>query len=211
MSVWFSSDQHFQHDNIIKFGRGEGRFNSINHHDMVLQKNWFNSVADDDEIYILGDSAMGDSTKSLSYFQYLPGIKFFIPGNHDHIFSGNSANHVQRWWKTYEDAGLIILPEVHHMMIDTTEGSQEVILSHFPYAVTQHENIRDKFKKYRPTFTGLPLIHGHTHSSEALNRDNVHEYHVGVDAHNFTPVPLNTIVEWLNVTDFVTKNKNGKQ
>jgi calcineurin-like phosphoesterase family protein len=205
--IHFTSDHHFQHENIIKFGRGHGQFKTINHHDKILCDNWYRTVAPSDKIILLGDIALGDAEKSLDYFRWLPGIKLLVPGNHDKIFSGNSKTHVERWWKKYEEVGFEILPETYHMDIPTKNGNVEVVLSHFPYGRTQHESIKDKHKKYRPEFEGKPLIHGHTHSENKTNAENPYEYHVGVDAHDFMPVPMSTIVDWLENTPELTSSK----
>jgi calcineurin-like phosphoesterase family protein len=196
MTIFFTSDQHFQHANILKFGRGNGMFNNIDQHDAYIQQKWWETVTDEDDVYVLGDSAMGNIEVSLPKFAYLPGNKLFVPGNHDHIFSGMSPNHRERYLPMYEDVGFTILPETVTMTIPTSTGDTEVILSHFPYKATQHEKA-EKFAKNRPTFENKPLIHGHTHSEERFNSENKYEFHVGVDANHFTPVNISEVVAWL--------------
>jgi calcineurin-like phosphoesterase family protein len=55
---------------------------------------------------------------------------------------------------------------------------------------------------------GKYLIHGHLHSAEKFNG---REIHVGVDAWDFTPVPLETIADYIKereaLKDSVTKFK----
>jgi calcineurin-like phosphoesterase family protein len=47
----------------------------------------------------------------------------------------------------------------------------------------------------RPVDMGLPLVHGHTHDTDHGPRERT--FHVGIDAHDFTPVPMSTISAWL--------------
>ena len=201
MVIYFTADTHFQHANIIKFGRGAGLFNSINHHDKILRDRWTSIITDEDTVYVLGDIALGDLTESLLNFSYLPGKKLLVPGNHDRLFSGtNSKTHIAKWKDAYEEVGFEILPENTSIFIDTAYGKQEVLLSHFPYQQTAYENAaKDKFLKNRPVNTGLPLIHGHTHSLERFNPENPLEFHVGVDANDFTPVHIQEVVTWLEL------------
>jgi calcineurin-like phosphoesterase family protein len=207
MTIYFTADTHFQHANIIKFGRGNGQFKNINHHDQVLCKNWYETVQENDTIYVLGDIALGDITKSLDNFRWLPGRKFLVPGNHDKIFSSNSRSHIEKWWKTYEDVGFEILPEIYEITLPTSINQETpVLLSHFPFKANEYE-VKDKHIKHRPTFRGLPLIHGHTHSENVLNTINSYEYHVGVDANNFTPVSETFIIKWLETLSTFTSSK----
>ena len=199
MTILFTSDNHFHHENILKFGRGDGQFQSIAHHDQILCNNWWVTVPENATVYVLGDVALGDTYKSLQLFKNLPGHKILIPGNHDKIFSGNSKTHIEKWWKVYEEVGFEIYPEISEINISTeTKGEVPVLLSHFPYETTEFENSKkDKFKNQRPIFEKKPLIHGHTHSKNIFNPNNIYEFHVGVDAHNFAPVPEKEISDWL--------------
>jgi calcineurin-like phosphoesterase family protein len=206
MAIFFTSDQHFQHANILKFGRGNGRFSSINEHDAYIQQKWWETVTPDDTVYVLGDAAMGNIEVSIQKFASLPGDKLFIPGNHDHIFSGMSKNHVARHLPLYEAVGFTILPETLTLDIPTSTGHTEVLLSHFPYAATQYEKA-EKFAKNRPVFNHQPLIHGHTHSTARFNPDNPYEFHVGVDANDFTPVNITEISAWLDNLPSLDKKK----
>lgn len=198
MTVFFTADTHFGHSNIVeRFSRGNGLFNSIQHHDALIQQKWFETVTDDDDVYVLGDIALGTLEESLKKFEILPGRKFLVPGNHDRVISLEGAEKVKKNKPLYESVGFTVLEEVVHFNVPTLYGEQEVLLSHFPYAVTEFENIADRWKKVRPVNTGLPLIHGHTHSTNRVNLSEPLEFHVGVDANNFTPVALTEIQGWL--------------
>ena len=54
--VFFTSDTHFGHNNIIKYS---GRpFKDANHMDEMLIKNWNATVSENDEVYHLGDVSL---------------------------------------------------------------------------------------------------------------------------------------------------------
>lgn len=191
----FTSDHHAGHTNILHLGDGRD-FKSISHmHAEIINRH--NSVVGfDDDVYFLGDIAMGTLEDSLKIFSGMMGNKFLIPGNHEKIFSGtNSKTRIQTYTPVYEDAGFTVLPENTSVVID----GQEVLLSHFPYSEKLFNKTQtDKFAKNRPVDTGLPLIHGHTHQRHQHQDDRKRMFHVGMDSTNFTPVSEVEIVDWLN-------------
>jgi len=78
--VWFISDTHFGHKNILSFGRYE-TFYSIRHMNTILVKNWNRVVRPRDRIYFTGD--FGRLT--YRYRRRLHGNKKHVKGNHDRI------------------------------------------------------------------------------------------------------------------------------
>lgn len=196
MSIFFTSDQHFGHERILELGSGRP-FENIGHHNISIVQNWFSVVEPEDTVFVLGDIAMGNFEESVKLFASLPGHKFFVPGNHDKIFSStNSASRIERFTPMYEEVGFTILPENTSITLDTSWGAQEVLLSHFPYTVDSHSP-EDRYAANRFVDEGLPIIHGHTHSRERFNLNNPREFHVGVDANSFTPVKDVEVVAWL--------------
>lgn len=199
--IFFTSDQHFGHENILR-NLGSGRpFNSLNHMHSCIRANWFSSVSAEDTVYVLGDAAMGLFEETVQLFSDLPGSKFFVPGNHDRIGRTQSKARNERFRPLYEAAGFEVLEDVSWLNVDTSYGVQRVVLSHYPYAESSHsdgsEVVRDKFRKFRPVDEGFPLIHGHTHSRDRLNPEQPLQFHVGVDANSFAPVPLTEVQLWL--------------
>ena len=78
MRVWFSSDLHLGHDNVIKLSKRP--FNSIEEMDETLIHNWNELVKPEDVAYILGDFAWRDVGK---YASRLHGNINLVLGNHD--------------------------------------------------------------------------------------------------------------------------------
>jgi len=83
-NIWFSSDHHFGHENILKY---ENRpFENIYTHDEVLIKNWNNYVKKDDIVFYNGDIFLGKDRNYLRKILYsLHGKIHYIFGNHDKI------------------------------------------------------------------------------------------------------------------------------
>lgn len=53
----------------------------------------------------------------------------------------------------------------------------------------------DRYVAHRPVDRGLPLLHGYTHDRE--NGPFGHQFHVGVDAFGFAPIPMTLVDAWL--------------
>ena len=83
MTVYFSSDTHFNHKNILKYTNRP--FSSIEEHDEGMIKNWNDTVGPEDEIYFLGDFSLGSTDNAMAALRRLHGRKHLIWGNHEVI------------------------------------------------------------------------------------------------------------------------------
>lgn len=188
MSRFFTSDTHFSHARIIELS---GRpFGSIEEMNAELIENWNRVVGKDDEVYHLGDLALGTIADSLPATSQLNGRKFLVPGNHDRVSTAYMhGKQIERFTPLYEAAGWTILPEVTEIDFD----ERAVRLCHFPYEGDSQEN--DRHVELRPADDGMPLIHGHIHE---VRRIHGHMFNVGVDVNDFTPVHEDAVREWLS-------------
>lgn len=114
-----------------------------------------------------------------------------MPGNHDRVSPATQSNRaVERFRPLYEAAGWTVLPEV----MEGTRGGYRLLASHYPYVGDSHDV--DRHAKHRPRWDdGVPLLHGHTHSRD--HGPNGHQFHVGVDAHGFSPIAFTIIDTWI--------------
>ncbi len=78
MTVWFTSDTHFAHRNVIEFCKRP--FASIEEMDEEIIRRWNERVEPGDRVYHLGDFAFGDHDP---YLSRLNGMKKLVIGNHD--------------------------------------------------------------------------------------------------------------------------------
>ena len=79
--IWFTSDTHFGHRNIIDFCKRP--FSSVEEMDEELIRRWNVLVKPSDTVYHLGDFAFKSSGPIEMYYNRLQGRKVVILGNHD--------------------------------------------------------------------------------------------------------------------------------
>jgi len=79
--VFFTSDLHLGHGNIIKHCTRP--FRNVDEMDAALIANWQARVADADTVYILGDLFFRSAYEHTAVLKQLTGVKHLIIGNHD--------------------------------------------------------------------------------------------------------------------------------
>lgn len=192
--IWFTSDPHFGHANIIKFC--ERPFGSIKDMDETLIRNWNECVTDDDIVFILGDFCWNHTPGNLmKILKQLNGKHIYIiPGNHD---KPEAFAHIDGPW---EDLSRFSLrDDLVHVYIRCKKGDKkplELILSHYPLMTWSG---RDR---------GCINLHGHVHSRpndrgyDANLRYWDNQLDVGVDARDYRPVSLEEVLN-------ILENKKG--
>ncbi len=81
MNIWFTSDSHFHHKNILTF---EDRpFATVEEMNEGMIETWNNKVKKSDLVYHLGDFVFGGYSKWVDILPRLNGDKVLIQGNHD--------------------------------------------------------------------------------------------------------------------------------
>ena len=121
MTRWFTADLHFGHANIIRYCDRPWR--DVDAMDRGLVDRWNATVADDDDVWVLGDVAMGRIDDSLTLVHELAGTKLLVPGNHDRCSPGRGERAAE-WAERYRDAGFAeILPEVVELTLAGPPGA----------------------------------------------------------------------------------------
>ena len=86
-NIFFASDHHFGHKNILTFKRDDGTplrdFASVEAMDEHIVKCHNSAVGPRDKVYFLGDVCMSRKSKDLAILARLNGEKVLIKGNHD--------------------------------------------------------------------------------------------------------------------------------
>lgn len=156
MTIWFTSDTHFGHKNIIKFEEGRKHFNSIDEHDAYLIDIWNKQVKPDDTVYHLGDLTLRGLQKKCEVLEQLNGDVILIKGNHD----------VDRECKKLLSEGLI--KEYHQVGVYMKVEGLLLHLTHYPMLT----GLRPKYFS----------IHGHLHSNNVeLGNNSLNLINIGVD------------------------------
>lgn len=181
MEVFFTSDLHFGHTNIIKYCNRP--YATVEEMDEALIDNWNAVVRPQDRVWLLGDFVMGRIKESLPTAYRLNGEKHLVPGNHDRCWSGNGK--VGNWPARYEEVGFILEPNEIQLVL----ADRYVNVCHFPYI--EDERHKDRYSEHRPKDDGRVLLHGHIHD---MWKTNERQINVGIDVWDYAPVPLDTIV-----------------
>lgn len=156
-------------------------------------ENWNSCVDPDDEVYLLGDVAMGIRADNLPAVERLNGAKTLILGNHDNChdmyshkanFAANEKLYGTYFWEMYE-------------RLEIELGGEKVLLCHFPAEGDHTDEVR--YEKWRPVYDGW-IIHGHLHVQD-VNVAPKH-IHVGIDADytaygipRWHPIPEEVIIK----------------
>lgn len=96
MTLWFTSDTHFDHTNIIRFCNRP--FASAEEMNEALVERWNQVVKPSDHIYHLGDVTMkrDNHGRGLEILKRLTGHKRLIMGNHDHYAMKHYLVHFEK-------------------------------------------------------------------------------------------------------------------
>jgi len=113
-NIWFISDTHFNHKNILKFTDEDGKlirpgFSSIEDMNETIINNWNEYIKPEDKVYHLGDVFMGSKSWIEDNWNRLRGKKRLIVGNHDNISYIASKNMFQKilLWGDFSDFGFL--------------------------------------------------------------------------------------------------------
>lgn len=190
MKVWFTADLHIGHRLVAEtrgFTDTDDAVASY-YHDRLLADRWDDVVGFDDQVWVLGDISSGTKAshrKALAWVDARNGIKHLISGNHDAVFPQHRDAH-----KRFPDF-LDVFASVTHVARRRFTGT-EVLLNHFPY---QGDRGVDRYPQWRLKDLGIPLLHGHTHSTEKISRSDASTLQicVSLDAWGFAPAPMDDI------------------
>jgi calcineurin-like phosphoesterase family protein len=196
MTIWFTADHHFGHENIISYC--ERPFANAVEMDAHMIGRWNAVVSDDDIVYHLGDFTLGDEHLARAYFRQLNGHIFVL---------GNAWHHDARWLPVVNIVGtsgklaktglapyysashhqIKILPALHVLEFPEfgkNGYSQALVLCHYPLAVWDRQHY------------GAWHLFGHSHGR---HQNLGFSFDVGVDCNQFRPVSLAGVVRQMKV------------
>lgn len=180
--VFFTSDTHFWHTNIIKYCNRP--FKTVEEMNDELISRWNKVIEKDDIVFHLGDFSFGGPNKTKAIKEQLNGKIILVKGNHDYKSTLQYFDHVS-------DQQLIMI------------GDDIIYLNHYPFSTfagTYRNNVYQLFGH----------VHTCKHSDniedkeveEILNEDEARlqyllprQYDVGVDNNDYTPVTWKQIKE----------------
>jgi calcineurin-like phosphoesterase family protein len=170
--LWFYSDPHFFHNNIIRFTNRPYQNVEEMNQDLV---NRFNSrVGKNDKVIFVGDMFFfkrnkEEIQKCLDIYRALNGChKTLIIGNHDKSF----------FYFPYD---------VSLKSLTITIANEEVLINHYPYRSLENPEMTK-----RPVDEGKFLIHGHSHNKVKVKDRMIN---VCCDSWDYFPVSTEEISE----------------
>lgn len=176
--IFFTSDQHFGHQNIIKHCNRP--FQTVYEMDETLIANYNEVVKPGDTVYHLGDfSYKCNFSKAMAIGRRLNGIKILILGNHDRVFTPLYSDHsffkeLHEVWKGRYD----------YLSIDPS-GYPKINMFHYAQRV------------WNQSHRGAYALCGHSHGSckPALpdSIDGGLLLDVGVDVHGYKPISIDEV------------------
>lgn len=188
--IYFSSDTHFDHKNIITYCPMRP-WKTVEEMNEGLIANWNAVVKPEDIVYFLGDFSLS-FTAVEKYTKRLNGTKHLYAGNHDKCWGKRGTlkrveDYLSAGWASVQLHGFIEL--------NIKNQRQEVLLGHLPYA----PNTDDTSEGYEPRYledrqkdTGKWILHGHVHQHFKIKRKQIN---VGVDVWDMKPVSIDQIEE----------------
>ena len=165
-NIWLTSDLHLGHDRDFVWGaRG---FDTLEEMEQAIVERFNSKVQPEDDVYLLGDSMLGDLEHGFELLKLLNGKKHFIIGNHD------TKNRIAK----YEE-----LTEFPILYADVIKYKKKTFyLSHYPTEVSNG----DEFQTVN--------LYGHTHQTHNFYNDKFYMYHVGMDSHDCYPVHIDDVI-----------------
>jgi calcineurin-like phosphoesterase family protein len=167
MTIFFISDQHYFHSNILKFVSEDGKselvrpgFSDVNEMNEIMIERHNAVVNDTDKVYHLGDFGMGIRNLP-SVLSRLKGHKRLILGNHDYTERKDFEVYFQFFEKIMESRRM-----------------GPILFTHRPTYLGPHES------RIRAN------VHGHIHEK---NLPDPRYLNISVEQTNYTPISIDEI------------------
>ena len=166
--VYFTSDTHFGHENIIRYCNRPFRNAEEMNAELILR--WRETVPEDGIVFHLGDFAHGNARLWNDILSALTGRKYLILGNHD--MKALRQGYMGRFEHVAQQMTIRV-------------GGQAIVLNHNPFLC------------YGGSYRDVWQLFGHVHSGPASHTGLDHprlkmlfplQYDVGVDNNDFRPI-----------------------
>ncbi len=163
MTVWFTSDTHYYHANIIRYSKRP--YKDVDEMNNMLIANFNSKVQPGDTVYHLGDFGFADQQKLKNVVQRLNGDKHLILGNHDRFKEALGMG-----WGSVNQYRRIKVDDP-----DAKGGVQLIVLLHYAMRVWDQSH------------RGSWQLYGHSHGT-LPDDPNLLSMDVGVDPCGYFPI-----------------------
>ncbi len=165
--IYFTADTHFNHAKCLELFR-VGKFKTMEEMNETMIERWNSKIKKGDQVYHLGDFALGPMGSAAHIRQRLNGQIYLIRGNHEAVAESmqtKSGGKCFVWIKDY-----------HRVKV----GEQKIYLCHYA------------FRTWNCSHHGSWNLHGHSHGS-LKELDNARQFDVGVDCWDYYPVSYDEV------------------
>lgn len=181
-NIFFTSDTHFGHANIIRYSNRP--FSSVEEMDETLIENINKMIKPNDILYHLGDFSFkrGDFI-----YDYMDKIRcnniYYIYGNHDKEIRKNRDLQLRFIWaKDFAEINV---------------NGQEITLCHYAMRV------------WNKSHHGTWHLYGHSHGSLPDNNNSL-SFDIGVDCHNYKPLHFDEVAVIMSKKEWKPIDHHGK-
>ena len=164
MSVWFTSDCHFHHANIIKFC--DRPYADVAEMNEKMVANWNAVVRPNDDVYIVGDLSFGRYKQIEEILKQLNGKLHLIYGNHDGVIRKHEE--LQSYFVWCKD-----IAEIKYK-------KQRIVMCHYA------------MKVWNNSHRGAWHLYGHSHGTLPDDPNSL-SFDIGFDSHNCTPISFEQV------------------
>jgi calcineurin-like phosphoesterase family protein len=172
MSIFVTSDTHWNHENVI--WHSSRPFETLEFMTEALIENWNSVVTNNDQIWHLGDVIFTrgrnkDAELVDSILSRLNGQKFLITGNHDR----EEVTRSRHWQAVYP------MHEIKVKFSPDQVHAQRIVLCHYA------------LRTWNQMHRGAWMLHGHSHGNLQDIGGKIMD--VGVDCNGYRPISLDKI------------------
>lgn len=193
--VFFTSDSHFGHGNILNWMKYSRQFDGAEEMDAALIEKWNATVGEDDIVFFLGDFTLGNNAQD--YFHELNGEIYccWLPQHHDKRWQKSKARYFGSSFVPhgfYESGQPLLSKSGRHvgMFAEGTvmrvrmfnNRTVNLTMMHFPLVEWSGSYYDDNWQ-----------LHGHTHGTYSPDQGHGFAYDVGADTNELAPVSLNEL------------------
>ncbi len=190
--IWFTSDSHFGHKNIIRFSNRP--FKDEHHMNEELIKAWNDVVGEEDDVYHLGDVSLTNSDNTHKILQRLNGKIHLISGNHEKsVLSKQYCRDRFEWIKDYYE--LKIESSEPDFSVPTRNKQISIVMCHYAMRV------------WNKSHHGAIMLYGHSHDNlDGPQKEWGKSMDVGVDSAyrilgEYRPFSLREIINIMDKRD----------
>lgn len=164
-NIFFTSDEHYYHTNILKYCNRP--FRDIEEMNEALIREHNEVVKNTDKVYHLGDFTFKSPRIAANVFRRLNGEHYFIRGNHDEWVFDNGLRESFKDIEHFKG-----IKDYEELKFGRNGEKIHLVLFHFPL-LTWHKSHR-----------GSIMLHGHTHSNIDRHNEesNTKRFDIGVDS-----------------------------